>query len=198
MGAVVVGLSISLDGFIAGPDDGPEHPLGEGGERLFAWMSAGPERNRVNQWFVPPDASRVVIDEWLTDCGAMISGRRTFDIAGGWKGGHPIDVPNFVVTHHPPTAGEWSPQVRFVTEGIERAVELAQQAAGDRKISVCAAGVTQQLLRAGRLDELELNVVPCLLGAGVRLLDGVGPIDLEQTRVIESDGVTHLRYRVLR
>ena len=196
MGNVCVDLSISLDGFIAGANDSAANPLGDGGDALFAWMGAGPERNRVDQWLCPPDGSLPIIEEWNTGCGAMVSGRRTFDIANGWKDGHPIDVPNFVVTHEAPTTGEWSPRVAFVTEGVERAVELAQDVAGDRKVSVCAASVTQQLLRAGLLDEIDVSVVPVLLGAGVRLLDGVGPVELEQVRVIESSGVTHLRYLV--
>jgi dihydrofolate reductase len=200
MGTVVVDLSMSLDGFIAGSGDGPASPLGRGGERLFAWMGAGPAPNRVDRWLAPPDASKVVVDEWMRDCGAMISGRRTFDIAGGWKDGHPIDVPNFVVTHEAPTQGEWSPRVRFVTEGVERALELAQEAAGDRMVSMSGADVAQQLLRAGKVDEIQVSVAPVLLGAGVRLFDHLGPdpIALEQVRVIESDGVTHLRYRVVR
>jgi dihydrofolate reductase len=200
MGKVIVGLSVSLDGFIAGPNDGLEHPLGVGGERLFAWMNAGPETNRVNKYLAPPDASLPVVEAWTTECGAIVSGRRTFDIAGGWKDGHPIDVPIFVVTHEAPTEGEWSPRVQFVTEGLEKAVELARAAAGDRDISVCAAGPVQQLLRAGQLDEIEVSVAPCLLGGGVRLFDHLGsePIDLEQISVIPSDGVTHLRYRVIR
>jgi dihydrofolate reductase len=150
MGKVVVDLTVSLDGFVAGADDGPDRPLGRGGERLFTWMTGGPKSNRVENRLTPPDASKVVVNEWMTDCGAIISGRRTFDIANGWKDGHPIDVPIFVVTHQTPTHGEW--------------------------------------------------VVPLLLGAGVRLLDHIGPdpIPLEQTRVIESEGVTHLRYRVVR
>ncbi len=200
MGKVVVDLTVSLDGFVAGADDGPDLPLGRGGERLFTWMTAGPESNRAENRLMPPDASKVVVDEWMSDCGAIISGRRTFDIANGWKGGHPIDVPIFVVTHQAPMHGEWSPRVSFVTDGIERALELAQEAAGDLKVSVSAADTAQQLLRAGKLDEIQISVVPLLLGAGVRLLDHIGPdpIPLEQTRVIESEGVTHLRYRVVR
>ena len=200
MSSVIVGLSISLDGFIAGANDGPDNPLGDGGQRLFAWFGAGPESNRINQFFCPPDASKQVIEGWYRDCGAIVSGRRTFDIAGGWRNGHPLDVPIFVVTHEPPTDGEWSPRVSFVTEGVERAVELAKDAAGDRDVSVCAANTAQQLLRAGLLDEIELSVVPCLLGSGIRLLDHLGPepIELEQLSVIPSDGVTHLRYRVVR
>lgn len=200
MGTVVVDLSVSLDGFIAGSDDGPALPLGRGGEGLFTWMGAGPESNRVESRLAPPDASKIVVDEWMTDAGAIISGRRTFDVANGWKDGHPIDVPIFVVTHQAPTHGEWSPRVSFVTDGIERALELAQEAAGDLTVSVCAADVAQQLLRTGKLDEVQISVVPLLLGSGVRLFDRLGaePIALEQTRVIESDGVTHLRYRVVR
>ena len=199
MGDVVVDLSMSLDGFIAGSDDGTELPLGRGGERLFTWMSAGPESNRVERRLAPPDRSKVVMDEWMTEYGAIVSGRRTFDIAGGWKDEHPLDAPIFVVTHQAPTHGEWSPRVSFVTDGVERALELAREAAGDLKVSVCAADIAQQLLRAGMLDEIQVNVVPLLLGAGVRLFDHLGPnsITLEQVRVIESEGVTHLRYRVL-
>ena len=200
MGNVVVDLSVSLDGFIAGRDDGHELPLGRGGERLFTWMGAGPESNRLERRLTPPDASKVVMDEWMTESGAILSGRRTFDIANGWKDGHPIDVPIFVVTHRAPTDGEWSPQVSFVTDGVERALELAQEVAGDRNVSVGGASVGQQLLRAGKLDEIQVSLVPLLLGGGVRLFDHLGadPVVLEQTRVIESEGVTHLRYRVVR
>ncbi len=198
MGKVFASFSVSLDGFIAGPDDGLEFPLGRGGDRLFSWMNAGPESNRVDEFLAPPDASKPVIEAWQAECGAIVSGRRTFDIAGGWKNGHPIDVPIFVVTHEPPTQGEWSPRVAFVAEGLERAMDLAQEAAGDLAVSVGAADPVQQLLRAGRLDEIELSVVPYLLGGGVRLFDNLGddPIELEQTSTIGSTGVTHLRYRV--
>jgi dihydrofolate reductase len=200
MGKVIVGLSVSLDGFIAGPDDGLEHPLGVGGERLFAWMNAGPETNRVDKFLAPPDASLPVVEAWTSECGAIVSGRRTFDIAGGWKDGHPIDVPIFVVTHEAPTDGEWSPRVQFVTDGLEHAVALARDVAGDRYVSVCAADPVQQLLRAGLLDEIEVSITPCLLGGGVRLFDHLGPqpVDLDQISVIPSEGVTHLRYRVVR
>jgi dihydrofolate reductase len=200
MGTVVVDLTVSLDGFVAGSNDGPGAPLGRGGEHLFTWMNAGPASNRVHPHLAPPDASKVVVEEWMTEGGAIISGRRTFDIANGWKDGHPIDVPIFVLTHEVPTRGAWSPRVSFVTEGIERALELAQQAAGNLTVSVSGADVAQQLLRAGRVDEIQVSVVPLLLGAGVRLFDHLGPdpIVLEQTRVIASVGVTHLRYRVVR
>jgi dihydrofolate reductase len=134
----------------------------------------------------------------MTKSGALISGRRTFDIANGWKDGHPVDAPIFVVTHEPPTEGEWSPRVTFVTEGVERALELAQGVAGDGMIGVSGASIAQQLLRLRKLDEIQVSVTPWLLGGGVRLFDAVGgPIRLEQTRAVPSEGVTHLRYRVL-
>jgi dihydrofolate reductase len=197
MGTVIVDLSVSLDGFIAGANDGPTNPLGDGGEGLFAWMNAD-EANRVHPYLAPPDASKVIVDEWMTSAGAILSGRRTFDIANGWKEGHPIDAPILVVTHDPPTTGEWSPRVTFVTEGAERALDLAQEAAGDRVVAVSGASLAQQLLRLGKLDEIQVSVTPLLLGAGVRLFENFdGPIRLEQTRVVPSDGVTHLRYRVV-
>jgi dihydrofolate reductase len=197
MGTVIVDLSVSLDGFIAGANDGPANPLGDGGEDLFAWMNAN-EENRVGPFLAPPDASRVIVDEWMTSAGAILSGRRTFDIAGGWAGGHPVDAPIFVVTHEPPTTGEWSPRVTFVTNGVERALELGQQAAGERVVAISGASVAQQLLRLHKLDEIQVSVTPVLLGAGVRLFEGFdGPIRLKQTRVVPSDGVTHLRYRVI-
>ena len=201
MGKVIVSLSVSLDGFVAGPEDRLDSPLGTGGERLFAWMSAGPEANRVDRFLARPDASLPVVESWQKDCGAMVSGRRTFDIAGGWADGHPIDAPIFVVTHEAPTEGRWSPQVRFVTEGLERAVELAQDAAGDKDVSVCAADPVQQLLRMGKLDEIEVSLTPVILGGGVRLFDHlseVAPVTLEQLWAIPSTDVTHIRYRVVR
>ena len=200
MGKVVVDLTMSLDGFIAGRDDGPALPLGRGGDGLFVWMNAGPETNRVDRFLAPPDASKVVVDEWMRDSGAIISGRRTFDIANGWKDGHPVDVPIFVLTHEPPSEGDWSPRVSFVTDGLERALELAREAAGDRSVSVSGAEIAQQLLLARQVDEIQVSIASLLLGGGVRLFDNLGaePIALEQVRVIESEGVTHIRYKVIR
>ncbi|GAA3389575.1 dihydrofolate reductase family protein [Cryptosporangium minutisporangium] len=201
MSTVIVGLSVSLDGYIAGAGDGVDAPLGRGGEALFAWMTAGAD-NPAEPRLAPTGASKSIVDEWQRTTGAMISGRRTFDIARGWSGGHPIDAPIFVLTHRPPTEGGavagWSDRVSFVTEGIERALDLAGEAAGDRVVALGSADVTRQALRVGRLDEIEVSVVPVLLGSGVRLFDEIGPVTLEQTRVVVGDGVTHLRYRVCR
>jgi dihydrofolate reductase len=197
MGTVIVDLSVSLDGFIAGAGDGMSSPLGRGGDALFAWMAAGEPIPGADPRLAPPAASRPIVEEWLADAGAGLSGRRTFDIARGWADGHPIDAPIFVVTHEPPTEGTWSPQVTFVTGGVERALELAQEAAGDKVVSISGADVAKQLLRLGRLDEIQVSVTPVLLGGGVRLFDLLDePITLEQTRVVPSEGVTHLRYRV--
>jgi dihydrofolate reductase len=198
MGKVHVDLSMSLDGYIAGPNDGPGNPLGDGGEALFEWMHVNSEAYGTRDFINPPEASREVVDEWYEAGGAIISGRRTFDIANGWGGRHPLGVPFFVLTHDPPDADPGDGT--FVTDGIESALEQAQAVAGDKAVSLCAADVAQQFLRAGLLDEIQVSVAPVLLGGGVRLFDEskTGPVHLDQTRVIASDGVTHVRYRVIK
>ena len=200
MGTVIVDLSVSLDGFIAGVGDGMSSPLGRGGDALFRWMTAGSSTVGADPRLRPVEGSRAIVEEWLATAGAGLAGRRTFDIAGGWADGHPIDAPIFVVTHQVPAEGRWSDRVTFVTDGVERALELAQAAAGDGTVSIAGASVAQQLLRVGKLDEIQVSVVPVLLGGGVRLLEHFGdePITLEQTRVVASEGVVHLRYRVVR
>jgi len=143
--------------------------------------------------------SKSVIEAWQTESGAIVSGRRTFDMAGGWKEGHPIDVPIFVLTHDPPTHGEWSPRVTFVPEGLQRAVDLAQEAAGVLAVGRMRRrpGPTAAPVRHARRDRAQC--LPHLLGGGIRLFDNLGPdsLRLEQASVIESTGVTHIRYRVL-
>ncbi len=200
MGKVVVDLSMSLDGFVAGPNDGPANPLGDGGSRLFDWWTAGDERIGSDDRFKPPARSHEVVAE-MFDCGAIITGRRTFDIAGGWGGHHPVGAPFFLLTHRPPE--RWvgpGTDGTVVTEGIDRALELAQDVAEERPIGVCSADVAQQFLRAGLLDEIHVSIAPVLLGAGVGLFAGLEGhrFELECTRVVESDGVTHLRYAVLK
>lgn len=199
MGNVLVGISMSLDGYVAGPNDGPGNPLGDGGSRLFDWWSAGPERIGPDDRFKPPARSRAVVEE-MFDCGAIITGRRTFDIAGGWGGHHPVGAPFLLLTHHPPEryVGPGTDGT-VVRDGIESALEQARAVAGDRAIAVGAADVARQYLKAGLLDEIHINLVPVLLGGGVRLFADLEDhqFDLECTRVVESDDVTHLRYRVL-
>jgi dihydrofolate reductase len=203
MGKVAMGLSMSLDGFIAGPNDGPQMPLGEGGERLFAWYSSGEVGYRLpgtEMVFNISPQSAELLREAHSKMGAFVTGRRTFDITGGWGGSPPLGVPTFVLTHTVPQ--EWvyegSP-FTFVTDGVESAVEQARAAAGEKDVAVGAASIVQQCIRAGLLDEIHVDLVPVLLGDGVRLFEhlGVGPIELERIQVIEAPGVTHLTFRVL-
>jgi dihydrofolate reductase len=204
MGKVATGLSMSLDGFIAGPNDGPERPLGEGGERLFAWYSSGDTEYWLpgtEMVFMVSPQSAELLREAHSKMGAFVTGRRTFDITNGWGGRPPLGVPTFVVTHTVPQ--EWvyegSP-FTFVTDGVESAVEKAKEVAADKDVAVGAASIAQQCIRAGLLDELHIDLVPVLLGNGVRLFDHLGaePIELESTRVIEGAGVTHLTFRVVK
>jgi dihydrofolate reductase len=133
--------------------------------------------------------------------GALVTGRRTFDLTNGWGGRHPLDVPVFVVSHT--VSQEWvyegSP-FTFVTEGLESSLEQAKAVAGEKDVGVVGASLVQQCIRAGVLDEIHVDLVPVLLGDGVRLLDNLGTeqIELESTRVIEGAGVTHLTFRVVK
>ncbi|MBA3474621.1 MAG: dihydrofolate reductase [Rubrobacter sp.] len=204
MGKVSTGLSMSLDGFIAGPNDGPERPLGEGGERLFAWYSGGDTEYRLqgtDMVFRVSPQSADLLREAHSKMGAFVTGRRTFDITNGWGGNPPLGVPTFVVTHT--VRQEWlhegSP-FTFVTDGVESAVEQAKAVAGDKDVAVGAASIAQQCIRAGLLDEIHVDLAPVLLGGGVRLFEhlGAGPIELERTEVVEGAGVTHLTFRVVK
>ena len=203
MGKVATGLTMSLDGFIAGPNDGPEHPLGEGGMRLFDWSSSGD-----TEYAMPGTEMVVRVSQQSADMlreahskmGALVTGRRTFDITNGWGGNPPLGAPTFVVTHSVPE--EWvydgSP-FTFVTEGVESAVEQAKEAAGEKDVAVGAASIAQQCIRAGLLDEIHVDVVPVLLGDGVRLFDNLGgQVELERTEIIEAPDVTHMTFRVIR
>ena len=202
MGKVSVGITMSLDGFIAGPNDGPDNPLGDGGEQLFRWYFSGDTEVRMPGapvLKVSPESAEL-LQEAIQTMGAMVAGRRMFDIARAW-GGNPPMSPCFVLTHHPPQ--EWvkegSPFI-FVTDGIESAIRQAKQAAGDKHVAVSTASTMQQCLNAGLLDEVHINLVPVLLGGGVRLFDHLGsaPVELERTRAVEAPGVTHLTFRVVK
>jgi dihydrofolate reductase len=210
MTAVFIDISMSLDGYTAGPNPTTEEPLGEGGERLHEWAvvlaswreshgRSGGERN--------PDDE--VMAETVERQGAVVMGRNMFgggegpwgdDPWQGWWGDDPpFRMPVFVLTHHerePLVLGETT--FTFVTDGIESALDQAKQAAGEGDVLIAGgADTAQQYLRAGLVDELQLHVAPVLLGGGTRLLDGLDPAtELERTRVIDSPAVTHLRYRV--
>lgn len=180
-------MAMSLDGFIAGPDDRKGQELGRGGGRLFNWlderMSAGVDGQ--------------VYREALAT-GAVISGRRTFELAGRWQGDHHDGVPIHVLTHHV-EAGDVPPgSAKFYTDVNACAAE-AREAAQDRAVLVHGAGAAQALLAAGQLDELELHLVPVLLGGGRRLFEATGldPIELDPVRRLEGSDATHLRYRVV-
>ena len=206
MSKVRVELSMSLDGFIAGPNDGPENGLGDGGERLFQWYSSGdtdfplPGTDMV---FKISGASADFLRESWQMTGASVTGRRTFDIAHGWGGVPPggVDAKYFVVTHTVPR--EWvkpgSP-FTFVTTGVEDAVELAKQAAGGGIVDLMGASIVQQSLNAGLVDEIQIDLAPILLGGGVRLFDhlGTAPIVLEQVDAVKGIDVTHIKYRVVK
>ena len=203
MGKVMSGLTMSLDGFIAAPNDGPENPLGEGGMRLFDWYSSGDTEYVVpsgEMTFKVSKQSADLLRETFSSIGAIVTGRRTFDITNGWGGKHPLDAPVFVLTHNVPEGWDYegSP-FTFVTDGVESAVEKAKAVAGDENVAVGAASLAQQCLRAGILDEVHVDLVPVLLGGGVRFFDDLGEqIELERTRLIEAPDVTHITFRVVK
>jgi dihydrofolate reductase len=206
MGKVTSGLTMSLDGFIAGPNDGPEHPLGERGMRLFDWYSSGDTDYVVptgGMTFKVSSQAAEMLHEAFSSIGAIVTGRRTFDITNGWGGRHPIgqNIPIFVVTHSFPEVWDYegSP-FTFVTDGVESAVEQARAVAGEKNVAVGAASLVQQCLRAGLLDEVHVDVVPVLLGDGVRLFDHLGTehIELERTELIADPDVTHMTFRVVK
>lgn len=210
----VVDISMSLDGFIAGPNPSVEEPLGESGERLHEWaVELASFNERHGRTGGETGADDDLLAEAADRAGAVVMGRKMFGGGDGpwddapwegwWGDDPPFRTPVFVVTHHAREAliKEGGTSFTFVTEGVEAAVEQAQTAAGDEDVSVAGgAQVIQQCLRAGLLDELQIHVVPVLLGGGTRLFEALGPeqVELEKTRVIDSPAVTHLRYRVVK
>lgn len=199
MAKVTVALTVSLDGYIAGPNDGHELPLGEGGEALFAWYFNGDTPSRHYDRFRLSKTSAEVFDAGIDSCGAVVTGRRTYDIAEAWGGDGPVPgLPLFVLTHSiPAEVPETSVPYTFVTDGIESAIEQAKAVAGDKYVSLAGSQAAQQCLRVGLLDEIWLAVMPLLLGGGVRLFDHIGgPVRLESISVVDAPGVTHLSYRV--
>lgn len=204
-GKVTSDMSMSLDGFITGPNDGVELPLGQGGERLHQWLyDLASWRDRHGLTGGQTNREAEVLDEPFRTTGTAVMGRRMFAVGEGpWGDDPPFHMPVFVLTHESrePVIKEGGTTFTFVTDGIESALEQAKAAAGDRDVSVAGgANVIQQYLKAGLLDEIQIHLVPVLLGEGIRLFDRMGrrPIELESTRVIESPEVTHLRYRVVK
>ena len=213
MRKVRVHISTSLDGYVAGPNQSQENPLGEGGERLHAWAF------ELKAWREPhgieggeDNASNRVMAEENANVGAEIMGRGKFGPAsrgpwgddpwpGWWGDDPPFHKPVLVVTHHerePLTLSDTT--FIFVTDGIESALAQAREAAGDKDVFIGGgADIINQYLAAGLVDEIELHVVPIILGGGERLFAGVGPdVKLEPLRVVEAPGVTHLKYRIVK
>jgi dihydrofolate reductase len=216
MAKLILDISMSLDGFIAGPDQTLEEPLGKGGEQLHEWgFAARSWREAHGLSGGETNADSEVIEESVGDAGATVMGRRMFSGGEGpweddpnadawWGDEPPFHHPVFVLTHHArePVTKQGGTTFTFVTDGIESALEQARAAAGDKNVAVGGgANVAQQYLRAGLLDEVQIHLAPVLLGDGVRLFeDHLGPerCEIECTRVIESPAVTHLRYRVVK
>lgn len=195
MAKIMAGACMSLDGYIAGPEE-------SGFEHLFRWLGEG----EVEVPTAQPDrklrmseASAGHMRDLLADTGAMVVGRRLFDLTGGWGGTHPFGGPVVVVTHSVPEGWprEGSP-FTFVTDGIESAVATASEIAGDRWVAVNGGSMAQQCLNAGLLDELRIDLIPVLLGGGVSFFGDLenAPVLLDGPRVVEGTGVTHLYYRV--
>src|SRR5262245_21911348 len=194
-------MSMSLDGFIAGPNERLDNGLGDGGERLHEWALAGghgPDDLEATRRL--GDVNGKVIDEFMST-GAVVAGRGTFEPAGGWDGDHHDGVPIFVFARREPGIDitHW-PQVTYVPD-ITAAMTDAKRAAGEKNVMVHGIGTARHALAAGVLDEVEIHLIPVLLGQGLRLFEERDPghIELERTRVLQGDGgVTHLHYRVRR
>ena len=196
MGASVLFMSMSLDGFVAGPNEGVDNGLGDGGERLHEWIFAGPGTEHGGVPGRPPGVNGTVMDEAIAT-GAVVAGRGTFEPAGGWGGDHHDGVPIFILSRNPEAEEARWPLVTYVSD-VGEAMAAAKEAAGEKDVLVHGAGTAQLALAAGVLDELQIHLVPVLLGEGHRLFEHLGAdhIELEPVRVLEGEGVTHLRYRV--
>ena len=211
MSTVTAKITISLDGYVAGPNQSLENPLGEGGEQIHTWMFKTEAwwRQQGREGGKPgPDSD--IVERMFEGVGAVIMGRNMFgggpggwdDSWRGWWGDNPpYHVPVFVLTHHPrePVPMEGGTTFHFVTDGVESALEQARAAAGDRRVLIMGgANAIGQFLTAGLVDQLQLHLSPILLGAGERLFDNVTGVELELVETIPSNAVTHLTYRVVR
>jgi dihydrofolate reductase len=195
--ATVLYMSMSLDGFIAGPNESPDNGLGDGGHRLHEWAMTNGEVD-LEAVRRSGTVSGKIVDEFMST-GAVVAGRGTFEPAGGWGGDHHDGVPIFIVARDEPgiDIANW-PLVTYVDD-VTTAMTRAKEAAGERNVLVHGAGITRLALTAAVLDEMELHVIPVLFGQGRRLFEGLAAeqVELERTRVLEGeDGVTHMHYRV--
>jgi dihydrofolate reductase len=200
MSSTVLYMSMSLDGFIAGPNESPDNGLGDGGHRLHEWFFPAEGDDDAAALGRLGGVNRQIYDE-LTATGAVVAGRGTFEPADGWGGDNHGGVSIYILSRNPAPAwtADW-PLVHYVSD-LEAAMRDAKHAAGDQNVLVHGAGIAQRALTAGLLDELEIHLIPVLLGDGRRLFEhlGIHHRELERTRVLEGEsGVTHLRYRVRR
>jgi dihydrofolate reductase len=191
MALVICDMSISLDGYVTGPNDSRQNPLGDGGGVLHDWI-----------WDAATDEDRAMLQEMIDGCGAVVMGRKSFDQTegeGGWGDGGPVgDIPCFVVTHNEPTRS-YPPVFTFVTDGVASAIEQAKQVAGEKVVGLHGASVMQQALPLGLVDEIRVHVVPVLLGGGTPLFARLASaIGLERTSVQVTPAATHLGFRVVR
>jgi len=191
MSIVILDFTQSLDGFVAGPNVSVDRPMGEGGLRLHDWILGES----------PSPVDRAIQSEMFATTGAVVLGRRTFDVGiGAWED-TPYPAPSFVVTHRPlADRREKSGTFHFVADGVETAFRLAREAAGAKAVRILGADIAQQALRAGLVDEIRLQIAPVLLGRGLRLFDNLGAqaLDLFCEGVTLGPAVAHLRYRVVR
>jgi dihydrofolate reductase len=202
MTKVVIDMTMSLDGFVAGPEDGKDYPLGKNdGMRIFDWYFSGKEQYRHKLFRPEPGPNLEQVKLMYQESGAFIFGRRTYEITNGWGGAHPVNgVPVFVLTHNPPPADivpKGPSNLSFVTDGIASAIRQARAVADGKDIKLGGASPGQQALKAGLCDEILIHLAPYLLGDGVRLLDHFdGPVRLEKISAADGAFATHLRYRV--
>jgi len=193
MPKVIFDISMSLDGFVTASNVRPEEPLGDGGQRLHKWAFGENERNRE------------LLAEAVDAVGAVIAGRHTYDLSVPWWGADgpsgPARIPVFVVSNTEPQDAPEGGVYTFVTDGIERALEEAKAAAGDKDVAVMGgADIGQQYIRAGLVDEISIHFVPVLFGGGTRMFEHLGSehIQLETAGVIETPAATHLRFRIVK
>jgi dihydrofolate reductase len=196
MSKTVLYMSVSVDGFIAGPNERPGNGLGDGGHRLHEWFLASSDAGHRGTADHLTGVNREVMDE-VTATGAVVVGRRTFELAGGWGGDHHDGVPIFVLSRHQPDATMSWPAVTYVSD-VKRAMELAKDVADGKDVLVHGALTARLALAAGVLDELQIHLIPVLLGQGHPLFGDMPPdrIELELLRAQDGDGVLHMRYRV--
>lgn len=191
MALVVADMSVSVDGYVTGPNDSRENPFGDGAGTLHDWFGDA-----------ATDEDKVILQQFMDRVGAVVMGRRSFDKNegdGGWGNGGPAgEVPCFVVTHQA-LPHSYPPVFTFVPEGVESAIYQAGRAAGDGLVYLFGATVPQQALQLGLVDEIQLHVAPCLIGGGTSLFGTLGTaIGLERTQATITPAATHLTFRVLR